>query len=597
MVGLHHKCDRAGPFFATAVLLCLSAGAAAQIGPIDTSGYLEYRFRNFNSDSDPASTSHNVVLQTAFATYFWRPWIANVDGSVTFHEVTNKDGDNSGENSVFTGRMRLGLLSKSRFPFSAYYESRDNRLNSDTFSVDGTTQTFGFLQNYTSNRAGHYALEYRNTRVDELFADGATVPRNFVNGSWFLRAQKSLGKNELSLNSQLTGIERSTLSRNTDLLRHTLRHRFRGGPRFGLENTVFLSNEQLEFDETSQHRKFQQLSTISNWRPSSNNKWLVTGRGLLQNTGSMVVDREQARKSASLAVTTTYRATEHLFLTGSLGGMLMDADNLESESRVYQKVRAGYQSGGIPWRSNSYRWGAYVGAGNRTGDQLLTAESQIQDVDASFFHSLSTPVEFASGGRFEVRVTQNLSTNHDSIGRERNSMQHGLSATFNSNGRNSSRYIRLSATDRRNHGDVKQEFQIANLQLSINRRADRYRSLTGNVTLQYTRSASDDHALVSTASDRFSYSANVTYRHAKLFGVSNFSFTSELRMRSLEYQTSDALDPDFNVSEERLSSLWRNQLDYRIGALIVRFDGDIREVDGELSTLVSLYVRRHFGNL
>jgi len=133
--------------------------------------------------------------------------------------------------------------------------------------------------------------------------------------------------------------------------------------------------------------------------------------------------------------------------------------------------------------------------------------------------------------------------------------------------------------------------------LSINRRADRYRSLTGNVTLQYTRSASDDLALVSTDSDRFSYSANVTYRHAKLFGVSNFSFTSELRMRSLEYQTSDALDPDFNVSEERLSSLWRNQLDYRIGALIVRFDGDIREVDGELSTLVSLYVRRHFGNL
>jgi hypothetical protein len=597
MAGQNHIRDPVGLAFAALLLSCLTSVATAQIGPVDTQGYLEYRYRNFSSDSEPATASHNVALQGAFATYFWRPWIANVDGTVTLHEITNDNRDNDGENSTITGRVRLGLLSKSSFPFSAFYESRDNRLQSDTLSIDGTSQTFGFLQNFTSERTGRYTLEYRNTRVGEVFDEDGRAPRDFVNGSWYLRAQKSLGNNELTLNSQLTEIDRSMLSQKTDLLRHTLRHRYRGGPRFSLENTVFLSDEQLDFSETSQQRKFQQLSTISTWRPESNNKLLVTGRGLLQNIGSMSLGSEQQTKSASAAVTATYRLTDNFLLTGSLGGMLMDAENDDQQTTVYQRIRAGYQSGGIPWHSNVYRWGAFVGVGNRTGDQLTTTESQIQDIDSSLFHSLARPFAFDGGGQFEVRVTQRLSTIHDSIGRERNSMQHSLAGTYNSHSENTSRYIRLSATDRRNHGDERQEFQLANLQLSISRRADRYRSLSGNITLQYTRSGSGDLDVVTSDSDRFSYSANVTYRHANLFGKSNLNLTSELRMRSLEYQTSDALDPNFDVSEEQLSSLWRNQLDYRIGALVIRFDGDIREVDGDLSTLISLYVRRHFGAL
>lgn len=597
MADQNHIRDPVGLTFAMLLFLCFSSIAAAQIGPIDTQGYLEYRYRNFNSDSETATASHNVALQGAFATYFWRPWIANVDGTVTLHEITNDNRNNDGENSTITGRVRLGLLSKSRFPFSAFYESRDNRLQSDTLSVDGTSQTFGFLQNLTSERIGRYTLEYRNTRVGETFEGDGRVPRNFVNGSWYLRAQKTLGSNELTLNSQLTEIDRSILAQKTDLLRHTLRHRYRGGPRFSLENTVFISDEQLDFSDTSQQRKFRQLSTISTWRPESNNKLLVTGRGLLQDIGSMSVNSEQQTKSASLAVTASYRVTDQFLLTGSLGGMLMDAQNDELQTTVYERMRAGYQSGGIPWHRNVYRWGAFFGVGNRTGDQMATTDSQVQDADSSLFHSLSRPFTLDGGGQFEVRVTQRLSTNHDSIGRERNSMQHNLAGTYNSHSENTSRYIRLSATDRRNHGDERQEFQLANLQLSISRRADRYRSLSGNITVQYTRSGSGDLSIVTTDSDRFSYSANVTYRHANLFGKSNLNLTSELRMRSLEYQTRDTLDPNFDVSEERLSSLWRNQLDYRIGALVIRFDGDIREVDGDLSTLVSLYVRRHFGTI
>jgi len=597
MAGRNHIRDPVGLTFAVLLLSGFSSIAAAQIGPIDTQGYLEYRYRNFRSDSAVASASHNVALQGAFATYFWRPWIANIDGAVTLHETTNDNYDKDGENSTITGRVRLGLLSKSRFPFSAFYESRDNRLQSDTLSVDGTSKTFGLLQNLTSQRMGRYTLEYRNTRVDEVYEDGSRVPRNFVNGSWYLRAQKALGNNEFTLSSQLTEIDRVLLSQKSDLLRHTLRHRYRGGPRFSLENTVFLSNEQLDFSDASQQRKFQQLSTISTWRPESYSKLLVTGRGLLQNIGSMSVNNEQEMKSASVAVTANYQVTDHFLVSGSLGSMLMDADNDELQTTFYQRARVGYQSGGVPWRNNIYRWGAFVGVGNRTGDQMIATDSQIQEVDSSLFHSLSRPFVFDSGGMFEVRVTQRLSTIHDSIGRERNSMQHSVAGTYNSQSENTNRFIRLSATDRRNHGDDRQEFQLANLQFSISRRADRYRSLSGNITLQYTSSGSGDLTFVTTNSDRFSYSANVTYRHANLFGKSNLNLTSELRLRSLEYQTNDTLDPSFNDSEEQLSSLWRNQLDYRIGALVIRFDGDIREVDGELSTLVSLYVRRHFGAL
>jgi len=578
-------------------VLSVSGVAAAQVGPLESRGFLEYRYRNFDSEVMSSNTTHNVALQGGVSTYLWRPWIANLDVLATFYQLSTDTTNNDGESTAVTGRIRTGLFSQSRFPFAAFYETRDSRLDSDEAAVDNKSRTFGFLQRYTSDRLGNYSIEYRNVNVDDLFTDGSRVPRLYENGSWYVRGQRAFGRNEFILNSQLTEIDRQGPDQTNDLLRHTLRHRFRGGPTFRLENTVFSSTEDLGFNRMSMQTRFTQLSSITSWRPVSDSRLLFTGRGLLQNIETVGNGNDRDTMTTSLAGTATYRFTPRLLLTGSVGGGSMDEDGGGSMTRLYQQVRLGYQSDPISLRGNVYRWGAFTGLGNRTGDETLGEDDQVQELDTSLFHSLSRPFFLAGGGQFEIRGAQRVQTVHDTFGRERNTLQHTVDGTYSKRSGNVNRYLRMSVTDRRSFGDDRNDFQLVNLQLSVNKRPDRYRTLSGNLTLQYTGSAQEDVFGTSISNGRLSYSANLVYQHANLFTVNSLNLTSEMRFRSLEYRTTDPVDPGFDVNEERISSLWRNRLDYRIGAIVLRLDGEIREVDGNWSTLVSLYARRYFGGI
>jgi len=97
--------------------------------------------------------------------------------------------------------------------------------------------------------------------------------------------------------------------------------------------------------------------------------------------------------------------------------------------------------------------------------------------------------------------------------------------------------------------------------------------------------------------DSISYSANLMYRHANLFDVSNLNFTSELRLLSTDFRTDDPLDEGLGMESERSDTVWRNRLLYRIGLLELDLHASLREVNDSLTTRILLKVRRYYGDL
>ena len=68
------------------VLLTCTTPAAAQIGPVETRGYVEYRYVYQAGSGRDAVGAHGAALRTDLSTYVWRPWVLNARGSLLIRE-------------------------------------------------------------------------------------------------------------------------------------------------------------------------------------------------------------------------------------------------------------------------------------------------------------------------------------------------------------------------------------------------------------------------------------------------------------------------------------------------------------------------------
>jgi len=133
------------------------------------------------------------------------------------------------------------------------------------------------------------------------------------------------------------------------------------------------------------------------------------------------------------------------------------------------------------------------------------------------------------------------------------------------------------------------------VQVSLRRQISRDRSWNGSVTLQYGRREQYKPVEKAAAGASFSYSVNLSYRHANLFGVSRLNLTSDFRLLSTDLQTDDPFDLGFDRDTQRLMSTWRNRIEYNVGLLQLRADADLYETSGDLKASIRLSARRYFG--
>jgi hypothetical protein len=573
----------------------VSESASAQFGPVQHDGFLEYQFRINRSEDAPDYTTNLASWRAHASTWVWRPYILQLDGTLGLTRGADKNSDVKQQSSFVTGAFHASAFPRSRFPFRAYFETRDSRVDGGVFERDLVTRTWGFLQQYSPQKGGRLSIDFKQVDTDELLEDGIRRPRNTVSDLWQIHGAKSLGRNEFRLLGSLRDISRNELLQSENRKVLNLRHRFRTSPRFFIEDTTFYSDERIDFDSSNTQRRFLQFNGVSTWRPQTKKPLLVIGRALAQGVDAGPVGFESGSKNFILTGAANYQFSSHVTLSGNIGVTSLVPDDNPDESSAFQRIRATYRSDNFDLGNMVYTWGGSAEAGNRR--EPNNGDDSIQDIAGNLNHSLSRFVNFTSGRLLQVSFSQQLAAlvNTDDINGQ--TLVHSAFLTLSRQNGRMSNYLRLSASDRRAFGHRDGTFQLVTLQGSARMQLSRKRSWNGGVTLQYNNNSTSMLNEEERDDSAFTYSVNLSYVERDLFKVPRLNFLSELRLLSSDFRSDDILDQGIGVDPDRDDKSWRNRLDYRVGRLELQLLADVRDINNRWMSQVFFTVRRYYGDI
>ncbi len=567
--------------------------ARAQLGPIHHYGYLEYVYR-LNRSEDMQSNQTNLgTWRGSASTYVWRPYILQLDGSLGLTRTVNDTSKQDSKGTVITGGLGMGLFSQSRFPFRAFYEKRDNRVDGDLFDQERTSENWGFIQTYSARRGGRIALDYRASDNEDVHVDGVSTIRKFNARTWQLRGTKHVGRNNFDLQSSIRKLFRDDTMETEKRKLFNLRHRFRTSPRFYIEDTTFFSDELIMRETADSHRRFMQFSGVSSWRPDTEQPLLVIGRVIAQGVDTGPRGQERGSTSFVLTGAANYQWTPNVTLSGNVGVTTMDPDGHSAESSVFQRLRGTYRSDPIGAGAMQYLWGSSLEVGNQR--KRNGGDDTIQNVVAEFNHGLSKTALLSGSSQLQFSVSQQVAARADTADMREQLLVHSAFVAWSKRRGRSSSYVRLSASDRRSYGDREDVFQLLTFQASSQVRFSRTRSLNGGFSVQYNNNETAMMMAGDMDNSAFTYSVDLTYVERDLFNVPRLNFLSELRLLSRELRRDEFFEDDIGVDAERSDQVWRNELDYTIGKLDFRLLADIREIDNRWMSQVFFRVRRFYG--
>lgn len=566
----------------------------AQFGPIQTRGYLEYKFDHTAVERGTEAQSHAVALRTDFSTYFWRPWLAQLSGTLVATESRTGYLDRTDQTSLLQGGLRAFLMPRSRYPLSVFYENFfDESVNAEIRS-DAKRQSMGLLQQLNTRRLGTYSLEFRRSSIDRLRADGYFTPLDSVTNLWQLNGRKTFGKNTLNIMSSSLEIDSTIPQSYRDIVRHSIRHSWRIGQMISVQNTLFLTDEQNQFESRNTLREFNQFSSIATWRPRTSRRLLLSGRGLFQDTATNGDSPLLEQDRAFLSVSANYELTDHVSLFGNVGYSNRSDTVTGKSDSLYQQLGSTYTSDLIELGEGKYNYSGRLFAGNRSDDTALVS-TEVQGINAELAHGYVRALTAFGGRRFDLRLTQQVVTTRDTADQERNSLRHAAHLASSGEWGSTTHYFRAGIIDQRDSGNEKRLYQLGDVSYSVQGNIDRYRSWNVNLMAQFGRREQDEPIMMAGRSRSSSYRVDMYYRHAELFEVPFLDFTSDLRFQSDDFRSDDPFELYPAIEQERIGSTWRNQLDYRLGLLQMRAKMDVYDSNGQWRTAFSFTVRRYFG--
>lgn len=584
---------------AGAAALASTGAATADVAPIDHDGYLEYQFRMTRNDEGVGGDQHLATWRARASTFMWQPYILLLDGNLGLTRTRNVDSGSTDDGTIVTGAINANAFARSTFPLRLYFESRDSRVDGDVFDSDFTTRNWGFLQQLASRRTGsRLALEYRASDTDEISVNGKTERRKFGSELWQLTGNRTLGRNDFRLLSSLRELERDVPEQTQDRLIFSLRHQFRGGLRFNVDDTLFYSDERLSLNSMEQLRRFLQFNGYSNWRPDTEKPLVVIGRVVAQAVEAGNGTTHDSH-NYFMSGTATYQYSPQTTFAASAGFNGSGGSQAEGRTGTFQRLRGNYRSRPIPAGRLSYDWGGTVDLGNRRDSNGVV--ETVQSFGASLNQGLSRVTSLGAGRQLQFSVTQTAAAVADTQERREQSLVHTAYATYSSNRGRTAGYLRFSVSDRRVYGDRRDTFQLLSLQASSRMQLSRTRSLNGGFSLQYSSSAApmmimpDTTDMLMLERDSFTYSVNLSYSDRELFNFNNLYFLSELRYLSAEFRDEDPFGRDDEFDPTRSDRSWRNELNYRIGLLELRLLAEVRDINGKWNSQAFFSVRRYYG--
>lgn len=585
-----------------ALMLVVSRPASAELPPVRLWGELGYDFRMERFEEGNDLRENAGVFKLQGMSYIYQPWVAIVEGGVGLDlRRTNRDSDDSSSENI-TGDARLRLFPQSRFPFEAFAERNDSRTDTDLSGLDVERTNYGLQQLYTTESGSAYRFRYEHTDLlnDSSHASGQSDVREDAADLVQFSFNKAFDAHRVSFDSNLNRVDRVDSRDETKTLFSTLRHTYSPGPTLSAEDMLTYNVTDLQQEMSDTKTSVLQLNSYAFWRP-------VTRRPLRVNATFRALERtnesggsDNTGYSATSTLGATYEWSPRWLFNGSVGLTQLESEN-DSETQTFQAANASYTSEQRKLAGFDTTLFAQFDARNNTD-----AEGSIQGAGALLGYSVNRNLLRNRPSSFVFSASQSVGYVADTDDFSGQTLLSNLSLSWSRRGPVRSSMARISASDSRSYASggeraesFEGDFQLLNLQASVDQRVSANALLTGNLTIQATRdyrpgilsgsgSGSGNGEWFPTASADLTYSVN------RLFGVQNLTFRSTLRFISDSYlPLLDTPDDDFGRDDKR----WENRLEYTIGRLQLRAIARASEVRDEEQMFLLFQVRRLFGDI
>lgn len=580
-------------------MLVSSERSGAELPPVRIWGELGYDFRVEDFEGGNDTLEHAAIARLNGATYLYQPWIATVEGGVGFdvRRADRDSGDIESENIIGHGRLRL--LPQSRFPFEAYGERTDSRSDTDLAGQDLERTRVGLQQRYSTLGGTAYNLRYEHTDQTSNTRSSTGVPEqhNDVADLVQFSFDKAVAAHGIHFNSQVNVIERdNSQDRKTETLFSSLRHTYNPSPVLSAEDMLTYNSTRAERALDDVKTDILQLHSFGYWRPKTRRPLRINATLRALERTSEIGATEGSIQSATGTLGATYQWSPRWLFSGSAGATGIEGDT-DSEVLTFQTATANYTSEQARLGGFDAGWFAQADLRNNTDDQ-----GSIQSVGGLTGYNLSRSMSAGRAATVLFNASQSVSavTETDDFNSQRLLSQ--LSLSWHDRGRETTRMLRASLSDSRTWasgsraGEVEGDFQLANLQASLDHRLTTTSSLSGNLTVQATRrSTGDATTLIANDGEWIpTATADITYFDRLVFGVPRLTFRSTLRFISDSYLP--LLDEPDDL-DGREDMRWDNRLEYTIGRLQLRATGRVSEIRGEQQMFFLFQVRRLFGDI
>ena len=230
-------------------------------------------------------------------------------------------------------------------------------------------------------------------------------------------------------------------------------------------------------------------------------------------------------------------------------------------------------------------------------------DDRVQEAGGQIGYNLNKNIYTENKHAYSFGASQSINTTADTDDFSTLRLLTTLTSSWNRRGVRSNGMARFTVSDNRtmasgpDSDNVEGEFQLINLQASVDNRVSATSSVRANATLQVTRNYKPEiPGLIDSGNGEWTPTSTIDLSYYKLglFQVPNLSFYSTFRHISNTY-VPFAGEP--NERADRNDNQWENRLEYTIGRLQLRVISRLSDIQGEKQNYFLFQARRLIGDL
>ena len=581
------------PTWAATIFPFVGSGEPAGFAPARWGGTVAFEYLTQSLENARRRQLVVGAVNLNASSYFWKPWFAQVEGTITAL-VTGDKGDavnpantRSGflPSTALSGGGTVTVFPGSRFPFLASFNSTDSRATGEFTTSDYRNTRATVRQTYRDPLgASTYVGSFDYSAISSDAFGRDTLAQLDARYLGALDPHRVDAVMNWSRNRQDGGAE-------SDILRAYATHLYTPTPDLWVNSLANFTESEFSGAGVGQGftQRLGQVSSQAVWRPEFDDRLAVTGGGRVFVNQFSRSGPDATALTASANAGASFALTDEATLNASLSATHVDVTGAgDSELITFESLGATYTSRPFALGFADYSLSASVlGAHQRGGpEETRTAGSVQAD------QQLSRTFTFGGDASLNLLLTQGGGVVEDTFTGRTNTIRAGASAGLRVVTTESSEaYLGASYSGSDSTGGLNDRFRLANLQASGQVRFGAHDSLSANITAQWVRSNRD---IFRAEEETRQVYGGISYQHTRVFGIPRLRYLLSATFNEGVLTTSRLLG-DIDAPRENVTRLIDSRLLYDIGRLELRIGTRLATVDGRDDLQWYLRVYRHFG--